>query len=361
MRVVFRADASVMIGTGHVMRCLTLADALRARGAHCHFVTRALAGHPGALIEARGFAVSLLPEPSDDTEIAGPPAHANWAGVTWQQDLEETLDVVSTADWLIVDHYAFDARWQRGFAGRIARVMVIDDLADRPHHAALLLDQNLGSAASDYRGLLPVDCSCLIGPRFALLRPEFAAQRAESLAQRKDRKPSHLMITMGGMDANDATSSVLRVLAGIALPTEARLSIVMGSRAPALERVQALAAEMPWPSEVLVDVQNMAELMTGADLAIAAAGSTTWELCCLGVPSVLVQTADNQAGAVTAMSKAGAALSPGDLSDPTFGKQLAETVGELLNRETNLRIAANAAKQCDGNGAQCVAASLWEY
>ena len=355
MRVVFRADVSVTIGTGHVMRCLTLADALRARGAECRFVTRALPGHLGAVIEDRGFDVALLPAP-DGPAPTGPPDHAGWAGVSWEQDLAETRNAMAAADWLIVDHYAFDARWQRGLADRAARIMVIDDLADRPHAASVLLDQNLGRAATDYDRLVPEACRRLIGPEHALLRPEFAALRATALARRKGAGLAHLMISMGGMDVADATSTVLRALAGADLPPDLRISVVMGSHAPALAHVRDLATRIPWPTEVLVDVKDMASLMADADLAIGAGGGTTWERCCLGLPGIIVETAANQAGGVAAMEKAGAALGTGPLSDPAFGNRLVAALGQAQRTRDDL--SSRAAGICDGQGASRVAEVL---
>ena len=350
MRVAFRADASVTIGTGHVMRCLTLADTLRALGADCQFVTRDLPGHLGALIADRDFAVSLLDAPSGPAP-SGPPDHAAWAGVTWQKDLVDTLAVLDRTDWLIVDHYALDARWQKGLGDRVGRIMVIDDLADRPHAAALLLDQNLGREAKDYDGLVPDDCRILTGPRFALLRPEFAAQRGRSLTRRGVPQLAHLMVTMGGTDAIDATSQVLRALKDANLPEGLRISVVMGSRAPALARVRALATEMPWPTEVLVDVRDMAALMTDADLAIGAGGSTNWERCCLGLPGIVVETAENQAGSVKAMVQAEAALGIGLVSESDFADRLLGAVRQMQNADFRADYSSRTAAICAGDGA----------
>lgn len=358
-KIAFRVDSSAEMGIGHLMRCLTLADTLRARGAACQFVTRDLPGHLGALIPERGFAVSLLEAPTGPTP-SGPPDHAAWAGVTWQQDLADTRAAINRADLLIVDHYAFDARWQTGLADRVGRIMVIDDLADRPHAAALLLDQNLGREAKDYDGLVPDDCRILTGPRFALLRPEFAAQRQRSLTRRQTPQLAHLMVTMGGTDAIDATSQVLRALKDADLPEGLRISVVMGSRAPALERVRALAADMPWPTEVLVDVRDMAALMTDADLAIGAGGSTTWERCCLGLPSIIVETAANQAGAVAAMEDTGAALGTGPLSAPGFRERLIAALERLFYPDVNARLSRASADLCAGNGTAHVAQFLEE-
>lgn len=360
LRVAFRADASVIIGTGHVMRCLTLAEALRARGADCLFVTRELQGHLAAFISKRGFAVSLLPPPSGRAP-KGPPGHAAWAGVTWQQDLSDTRAVVHRADWMIIDHYAFDARWQRGLTDRIGYVMAIDDLADRQHVATLLLDQNLGRALQDYDCLIPDEARRLIGPRYALLRPEFASLREVALVRRCGARVSHLMISMGGTDAPNATLKVLRAIAIADLPSKLRISVVMGSRAPALENVRAMASGMRALTTVLVDVSDMAQLMTEADVAIGAGGSTTWERCCLGLPSIIVETASNQAGAVAAMEKAGAALGTGSPVESSFDERLVAALGQLLDPNVNARLSRAAAELCDGQGADLVARSLEEY
>jgi UDP-2,4-diacetamido-2,4,6-trideoxy-beta-L-altropyranose hydrolase len=352
MRVIFRADASVMIGTGHVMRCLTLAEVLRDAGASCAFVIRNHLGHLGDWIAERGFDVKLLDPPIGQGGTA-PPVHASWAGVPWQQDAEETRAVMGVdVDWLVVDHYAFDACWQRAVAGSEMRIMVIDDLADRPHEADLLLDQNLGREASDYDGLVPERCQRLIGPRYALLRPEFAAARAASLAGRLGRPLRHILITMGGTDAIDATSYVLDALRGAALPDDAHLTVVMGRNAPALARVQSFAAEMPWPTEVAVDVADMAELMAEADLAVGAGGGTTWERCCMGLPSIIVQTADNQKELVRALVAQAVSPDVGPLQSDDFPTRLRMAIEMDFHGGCNLdQCIATAALHCDGKGA----------
>ena len=333
MTIAFRTDASLEIGTGHVMRCLTLARAAREAGAACRFVTRALPGHMGDRIADEGFDVTLLPAPGG-APPGGPPVHAHWAGVPWAEDAGETRAALAPAPpgWLVVDHYAFDARWQRAACPAGTRLMVIDDLADRPHDGDLLLDQNLGHAAADYDGLVPERCTRLIGPRYALLRPEFAEMRAAALARRARRQGlRRLLVTMGGVDRANATSVVLEALRGAPLPDDLRIIVVMGGQAPSLERVQALAAEMPRATEVVVNVADMAARMAQADLAIGAGGGTTWERCALGLPSIIVETADNQAGIAGALAGAGAGLAPGALAAPGFAQALGEAVAEAAD------------------------------
>lgn len=355
MNIAFRTDASLQIGTGHVMRCLALARALDKAGAVCRFITRELPGHLADRIVDEGFEVTLLPPP-EGARPAGPPDHAHWAKVDWTQDADETWAKLDTSrpDWLVVDHYAFDARWQAAARPAGTRLMVIDDLADRPHACDLLLDQNLGHVASDYDGLVPEHCICLTGPRFALLRPEFAQARASALADRVRRGFHHLMITMGGVDPHDATSQVMRAVQRADLPEDLRLTVVMGSRAPALDCVGALAREMPRPTEVAVDVQDMAARMAMADLAICAGGGTTWERCCLGLPSIIVETAENQAGIARAMWAEGAAFDPGPILAPDFGKALQAALSEASDAALLDAMSKNAAAICDGAGSERV-------
>ncbi|MBR9814891.1 UDP-2,4-diacetamido-2,4,6-trideoxy-beta-L-altropyranose hydrolase [bacterium] len=351
MNFVFRTDASREIGTGHVMRCLALAHALRKQGAGCHFVTRELPGSLAGRIEGEGFAVTRLPAPQGEVP-EGPPAHAHWAGVEWAQDAEETRAVLDgvAPDWLVVDHYAFDARWQREARPTGTRLMVIDDLADRPHEADLLLDQNLGRTATDYDGLVPESCPRMIGPRYALLRPEFAAARAEALAARAGRGLKRMLISMGGVDGADATSAVLTALRGSPLPGDLRITVIMGSNAPALERVKVLAQDMHRPTEVAVDVSDMAAHMAAADLAIGAAGATTWERCCLGLPSIIVKIADNQAEIAQSLVAGGAALYAGPLQAPNFAANLQEAVVVAGNPARLANLSTTAAAISDGDG-----------
>ncbi len=303
--VVFRTDASLQIGTGHVMRCLTLANALKAKGIECVFICRAQKGNLIDFIRDNGFVVKTLPIGEKTT--AG--SYAGWLGVTWEEDATQTLLAMHnlTVDWLIIDHYALDARWETLMRPHCAKLMVIDDLADRPHDCDLLLDQNLGREPSDYTDLVPVDCQLCVGPRFALLRPEFAEARAHSLARRANPRLENLLITMGGVDQNNATGAVLDALVKCTLPEDLQITVVMGPHAPWLSDVQKSANDMPWKTVVKVGVKDMAQLMSDSDLAIGAAGSTSWERCCLGLPSLMLVLAENQSAIAQALQDHGAA------------------------------------------------------
>jgi UDP-2,4-diacetamido-2,4,6-trideoxy-beta-L-altropyranose hydrolase len=310
MRVAFRADASLRLGAGHVMRCLTLADRLAARGHACRFLTREQPGHMAGAIRARGHAVDLLPGDAARREpaAAGAPPHAGWHGA-WADDARACHRLLQPdpPDWLVVDHYGLDTRWDDALAGARDRLLAIDDLADRPHACDLLLDQNLGRRAADYDGLVPVGCRRLIGPHHALLRPQFAARRAESLQRRAEARLERILVSMGGVDADDATGAVLAAIEAADLAPAVALTVVMGPQAPWLDAVRARATSMRHPAEVLVDVPDMAAQMARADLAIGAAGGTAWERCCLGLPALIVVLADNQRPGARALVAAGAA------------------------------------------------------
>lgn len=359
MRIVFRADASVEIGTGHVMRCLTLADALRQSGAECRFVTRDHPGHLAERIRERGFAVSVLTA-SAGVSPTRPPDHAAWAGVGWEQDAHETLAAIGddAPDWLVVDHYAFDARWEERLRPCTGKLMVIDDLADRPHVADLLLDQNLGRMEADYAPFLPAEATLLLGPRYALLRPEFAALRDQALLARSGRRARCLLISMGGVDVADATSRILSAMKTAPLPPEVQVIVIMGRHAPALQRVQEHAAALPWKTRVVVDAPDMPRLMGDADLAIGAAGTTTWERCCMGLPTIIMETAANQSAIARAMIAAGAALDPGPHTAEEFPGRLLKALETAMSPGGLAALSARSAEICDGNGTRRVVSRM---
>lgn len=364
MTVVFRADASLEIGTGHVMRCLTLAEALKAKGAECHFLCREHLGHLSDAIEARGFPVYRLPMSDAEpfgvaAHEAGELAHAAWLGASWQQDAAASRPLLKqlSPDWLVVDHYALDARWEAAvLPGPKTRLLVIDDLADRPHRADLLLDQNLGRKAEDYTSLVPAHCRVLVGPQHALLRPEFAELRDVSLARRQHGSLKRLLITLGGVDKDNATGRVLEALKGCELPADLEITVVMGAAAPWQDAVRAQAAELPWATEVVVNVSDMGQRMAEADLAIGAAGSTSWERCCLGLPTLILVLADNQQPIAQRLHEAGAALSLGSIGSSTWKSQLKDNIAKIV-RDVSHRQALShtAAIVTNGMGASALA------
>ncbi len=368
-KIAFRVDASLQIGSGHLMRCLTLAEALRDKdAAQCHFIARA---HPGHLLEQiwdRGFELHSLPPGSsgfvpDASDGQALPAHAAWLGCDWQTDAGQTALILESLhpDWLVVDHYALDARWHAMLAPYYRRLFAIDDLADRPLLCDLLLDQTYARSPADYQPWLPTACQVLCGSEFALLRPQFNALREQSLARRTAPQLRQLLVTMGGVDKNNVTGQVLDAIRQSKLALGCQVTVVMGITAPWLAEVQAQAATLPWPCRVLVNVGNMARLMADSDLCIGAAGSTAWERCTLGVPSVMAVTADNQNSIAQALDASGAAISLGSSESPQFAARLQAAIGHFADNAEALRLASIAAAAItDGKGTDIVSDKLLE-
>lgn len=311
MKFLFRADASWQIGSGHIMRCLTLAHALKKRGHSVFFLCRDLEGHLFDTIQQHGFDGALLPAANNTPPVPAQehplPAHQHWLPVTQAQDAADCLPWLQRfqPDWVVVDHYALSCTWHKHIrAAASTRLWVMDDLADRPHDADMLLDQNLGRKAVDYQALLPSGSRILCGPRYALLRPEFLVWRQNALARRQTRREAqHILLNLGGVDAENHTLHVLQALAQVfpALPHALHVTVIMGQNAPHTATVCAYAAQAPYTCQVHSGVSNMAEHMAAADIAIGAAGSTAWERCCMGLPSLLLVLADNQRAVAAAL------------------------------------------------------------
>lgn len=363
MKVAFRVDASLQMGSGHVMRCLTLAKALRALGAECHFLCREHRGNMLVQIRAAGHHVHPLALAESSAVVQaqqGTLAHAAWLGASQLEDAQQSIDVLQSLrpDWVVVDHYALDACWHRQLRALCRNLMVIDDLADREHDCDLLLDQTFGRHVADYQRWVPENCKLLCGSRFALLRPEFATLRLDSLARRaKQREIKHVLITMGGVDQANATAAVLGALADIAHVTELQITVVMGAEAPWLEAVRQQVLQLPFAVDVLVDRHDMADLMAMADFAIGAAGSTAWERCCLGLPCIMVILADNQRTVAAGLQAAGAAQVIA--SADAIRDQLPGLFAPLLDQPQRIQeMSAAASRITDGAGVQAVIQAL---
>ncbi len=314
--IAIRADAGTIIGAGHVMRCLTLANVLRQCDHTVRFVCRAHAGHMQAVIQQQGFDCVMLPAPS----IAVDSNHASWLGADWQTDAEETraaLTQYGAPDWLIIDHYGIDAEWETQVLATPSQLMVIDDLADRPHACDVLLDQTHGRATTDYAGLVPANTTVLTGSVYTLLRPDFLTQRVVAIqrGQHPNAAPPRLLLSLGAMDPTNVTSEMLSALAAHPWATDFSVTVVLSSKAPHLKAVQLQAAASPLNIAIKTDVADMAALLASMDIAIGAGGTSAWERACLGLPTVTLAIANNQQTLTHNLASAGLALaatSPAD-------------------------------------------------
>jgi UDP-2,4-diacetamido-2,4,6-trideoxy-beta-L-altropyranose hydrolase len=340
VKVAIRTDASLRIGTGHVMRCLTLAKALVEKGAEVRFMCRDHQGNLINKIQTEGFKVySLIARPGENAPTRHL-AHSDWLGVTQQQDANDCQPILEKIqpDWLIVDHYAIDQAWQKQLKPYCRKLMVIDDLGDRNHDCDLLLDQNYGSTIEKYQNRVPKDCTILVGPTYALLRPEFAQWREISLNRRAHQQEIEtLLVTMGGVDPDNYTGQVLQQLNELQLTTIKEIIVVMGATAPHLKTVEKQAQTLSIKTNVKTNVNNMAEIMANADLAIGAAGATTWERCCLGLPTIQLVIAENQREIANALAKDHIVLLMDDIQKiPGLVIEAKEKIANLVKNVSNL-------------------------
>lgn len=339
MNVAIRADASSEIGTGHVMRCLTLADALTRLGkARVVFISRDLPGNLNGLIESKGFEVLRLPGTgtySDDAELSG-----------------DTLDRIALShgeiDWLVVDSYALDARWEIALRGRARNVLAIDDLADRPHYCDALLDQNQPDVTR-YAALVPKSCRMMLGPRYALIRDEF--REARKTMHSRDGKIRRLMVFFGGADFTGETEKTVEALK--ALDFSVAADVVVGSSNTRKESIKDMCKGVPG-LEYHCQVDNMAYLMARADLAVGAGGTSTWERCCVGLPAIVTSVAKNQESLARTLDKEGAVSYLG-LAGSVTAEDIAVRIKTLAEKpEMLLKMSVKAYGMVDGSGADRV-------
>ncbi len=305
MKVIFRVDSSLEIGSGHVMRCLCLAELLRELGNDVEFICRQHYGNIVKRIRSKGFNVYEL-ELQAGRKVDNKLFYSSWLGVTQIKDSFDCIDILKTleTDWLIVDHYSLDEDWHRILKPYCKKIMVIDDMGDRALDCNLLLDQNLGSSQAKYHGLIKKYCKTLLGPKYALLRAEFTQWRDYSLKRRANKLHINtILISMGGMDPDNYSGRVLHQLARCKLAMNTKIYIVLGDNAPHFKEVQRLATKIPLITEVQIGINNMAELMANADLAIGAAGSSSWERCSLGLPTIQIIISENQRQIAEALDK----------------------------------------------------------
>lgn len=324
MNVLFRCDASLEMGTGHVMRCLTLAEALRLRGANCEFMCRDHMGNMISHIESLGYRVHTLASVSINMgAVSSAPvdelAHSHWLGCAQQQDAEQCLQALAgqTFDWLVVDHYALDHTWEVRFNSHVKQIMVIDDLADRRHQCDVLFDQNYygGEAADRYlkRGLVADTATLLLGPSYALIRPEYREYRESRYRKLRNKELDYIgnvqrvLVFLGGSDPDNVTG---KVVAGVchAEFSEIFFDVVVGVN---YSHKETLAASIESWSNIQLHcgLPSLVEVMSEADLMIGAGGSTSWERLCLGVPALVTCIADNQREYTSALARDGYVIS----------------------------------------------------
>lgn len=317
MKVAIRADASVAIGTGHIMRCLTLAEELRTRGVKVKFYCVPCEGNLVAHIRKKGYECIELGTADADIDDSG--------------------------DWLIVDHYQLDCAWETRMGEYFKRLLVIDDFVNRKHKCDILLNQNVSNIAE----VEPqnVKTRCLCGPQYALLRKEFLEMRRQILLGGAfKRQDNRAFIFFGGSDPTQETLKLVKAL--IADPEEKLyFDILVGKTNPDLISLKTMTEGIT-NIALQCHSESVAQLMARASVGVGSAGSTTWERLCVGLPSVLVMVADNQQTIVETVSNMQCAV--------YLGKSENVSGTDFLNAIKNLMQHSNMCEEMRKSGMELV-------
>ncbi len=332
--IAFRVDASSQIGTGHFMRCLTLADEVKKQGAQIRFISRNLPTYLNEMLITKGMEfISLTTEPTQ--QATDELDYANWLGTSQAYDAQATIQALANQswDWIVVDHYALDKRWESAVRASCKKLMVIDDLADRQHDCDVLLDQNYyADMQTRYCNKVPANCQLLLGPKYALLREEFRALRKQIKPRTGDVKK--ILVFFGGVDADDYTSLAIQALAQ--LNVKQQVNVIIGAQHPKREQIQQACAN----SGYICHVQTtcMAELMAAADLAIGGGGTAIWERCAMGLPSIIVVMAENQRKAAIDLDAFGVLINLGEAHKMRMAEMLSAVERLLINEQSRTQL-----------------------
>lgn len=352
MNIAFRVDASFQIGTGHVMRCLTLAEELKSKGANVIFICRKHKGHLNNKIRSNGFYVSEL-EYSETKYLEDELAHSDWLGKTQLEDAKECIKILKFFDpeMVIVDHYAINETWELKLKEVYNKIMIIDDLADRKHQCDILLDQNLFiNMSTRYQDRIPDNCIQLLGPKYALLNPIYANLR-RSVRLRSSPLES-LLVFFGGVDRQNLTGLVLLALERINLPFE-RVDVVISKDS---EHYQKIQKQVLFSSKIILhsDLPSLAHLMKSSDVAIGGGGSAHWERICLGLPSLVITLAENQRFVNQDLSNLGIVELIGDVCDIGI-EHIIKAIKNVLSRRDIVSWSKLCMDSCSGLGVSIVA------
>jgi len=364
MRILIRSDASIAMGSGHVMRCRNLARALRRRGAEVWFLCREQPGDLIPMLEGEFVVLRLATLP--DTLLCpedrkGHTIYETWLGCSPLQDAADCLEAVrreSTGgvDWVVVDHYGLDHTWEEAFCAGLRGVgcdtepqlLVFDDLANRMHRAEVLVDANrlAASATGPYDSLVPGHCRLLLGPTYAPLDPLYG--HLQPLAPQR-RELQRVLVFFGGTDQANHTATALHALSA-GSHDQLVVDVVLGRSAPHLAAIKQQVQRRAH-TQLHCGLPNLAGLMMRADLAIGAAGTASWERAALGLPAIITPVADNQRQGAEAIAKAGAAILVGwPTAEDAMEHLVASIQGCIQNPDLLPLLSDRARNLGDGRG-----------
>ena len=321
MKIVVRADSAIIIGTGHIMRCLVLAQRLRDDGHLVEFACRAQQGDLIDYIKAKGFVVHQLIMPTTWQRPKHSADYSAWLQVTEFEDAENFIEKIKESDLVIIDHYGINKVWQQQVKAQLeCKIVVIDDLL-RTHDCDLLLDQTLARVKEDYLSRVPTASKLLTGCDYALLNPNFAKIRQKNLTEISVTAPTRhrVLVSMGGIDDSNVSVLILNELLTFidshtahqkeqnTLSVIESVTVLVSTQSPYFSEVEIFVNKHKNIFTLLGFVDNMAELMLKHTLAIGAPGTTSWERACLGLPSIIVPLAENQKMVCQQLTESGVA------------------------------------------------------
>lgn len=357
----FRVDSGTHIGHGHVQRCLTLAGALQESGSYVEFIC---CDYPGNLIhyvsKIKGFYVNVLPVNEIVDSVSN--SFSNWSAYNWQKDAEKVTYMLQEMhhrheriEGLIVDHYGIEKQWEQYLRPYVAKIMVIDDLANREHDCDVLLDQNIHLRNDCYKGLVHEHCTMLLGPQYALLREEFLDAR--QLLRHRTGEVKRALISFGGSDATNETTKALKAVKALnQRDYQISVDVVVGKGNSHIHTIRRLINEIP-NSCCHIEVDYMAKLMANADLAIGAGGSSAMERCYMELPCITIITADNQEEVTESLAAAGAITNLGwytEVSELDIGNCLKE----LIDNRCLKTVSGKASQLMRGSGKEGIASII---
>ncbi|EPJ54047.1 MAG: hypothetical protein OFPI_07930 [Osedax symbiont Rs2] len=346
----FRVDSSLSIGIGHVMRCLALAVKLKKKlNVRVMFFCRASLGNVNSLIKEAGFELFEMRPAKKGFEYVA--KNGDWLGETQQNDFNEFLSLkkeylIPSLDFLIIDHYGIDFEWQRMIRSYTRNILVIDDIGNRKHECEFLLDQTFNCLHDKYSHLVPKTCETLLGTDYALLREEFSFRYDYVASIRKKQFKNNILIMFGGIDICNHTLQTLRIIKDRDDINE--VSVIMGASALHINEVTDFC-QFRDMFKVYISPDNVAEIMLNATLAIGAAGTTSWERCATGLPSVVIIQAGNQRLIAQELEKMGviSVLEESDIMC-SLNIQIDQWFANVANKP---EIINKCLHICDGNGA----------
>ena len=355
MRIVFRLDASVRIGNGHLARCLTLADEFKALGGEILFICRPESDKDYEILFATDYEVKLL-QKKTNTEI-NKESYASWLSVDWEQDVNEVIQIIDgiDADLLIVDHYGIDARWHNKVRDYCKKIFIIDDLADRYLDCDFLLNSSFVNEDKDYKKFISrKDYVSFLGSNYALIKPKFNNLRLQAKKKREYTSSiQEILIFMGSMDPDNYSSLAIHAINQVDWKQSVRVNCILDSNSPSLEKVSNDIESLELDVSIHSNIGDMEKLIYNADLAIGSGGNSMWERCVLGLPSLLTSIAPNQQRNIKGITESGAACFWGSTKDLlTSLDSYNKDISPLISMQEK------AFSLCDGLGSKRITESI---